>query len=215
MNSKFPPYWTSKRLWLASFLVFSLALVVRFYALYEGQNTPLMYAHQWNQSDMDFFDRWALGISQGDWLNKKGPHPYHIWHNQLTKLYFESHPQDTVHFLNEAQRLSQMDTGMSMGKALIYHWYGGPTYHQEPLYVYLVALTYKVFGHNVLYVYIWQSILGALTTTVLFLFSLFFFGTLAGVVATLLALLCGPLIFFDMVLLRTSLTVFFTIALLS
>lgn len=209
------PYKFSKtKILVSCTIVFVAALSIRLGLLYYGQNTPLMYAHKWDQSDMDFFDRWAKDISEGDWLNRKGPLPYHIWHQTLTKNYFEAKPQDTLKYQKKAQELALIDSTMSMGKALIYEWYGGPTFHQEPLYVYLVTLTYKTFGHDVLPVFIWQAFMGAFTTALLFGFVLYFFGIYAGILTTMLALLCGPFIFFDMVLLRTSLAALFGVALL-
>jgi 4-amino-4-deoxy-L-arabinose transferase-like glycosyltransferase len=206
--------WSAKNRWIAAIAIFIAALSLRVIYFQQSRETPLMYFHHWGDSDMNFFDNWAQSISQGDWFNRKGPHPYHFWHKELAKMYFEANPEDLFKYQARADQLSKIDTDMSPGKALIYDWYGGPTFHQEPLYVYLIALTYKVFGTDVRNVYYWQMIMGALSCVLIFLIGSILFGNYAGLIAAIMALLSAPLMFFDMVMLRTSLTVFLSLLLI-
>jgi 4-amino-4-deoxy-L-arabinose transferase-like glycosyltransferase len=197
-----------------SLIIFFAAFAIRAVIWQQSQDTILTHAHRWDQSDMHFFDTWAKSLANGDWLNKKGLHPYHFWHDSLAAMYFQSHPQDTLAFQKRAGELRHIHPDMDMRKALIYDWYGGPVFHQEPLYVYLVALTYKVFGPDVRGVFFWQMLLGALSSVLLFWIGRRWFGYRLGLLAAALGLLCGPLVFFDFVLLRSSLSVFFILGIL-
>lgn len=163
---------------------------------------------------MNFFDYWATEISDGDWWNEKAPHPYHAWHKTLAEMHFKANPQDSAKYTERALQLMNTDSTMSPGKALVYDWYGGKTFHQEPLYAYLVAFTYKITGHDVRNVFNWQLVTGALSIVIIFLIGLHMSGLPAGIIGALLAMLCGPFLFFDLVLLRTSLSGFLTLALL-
>jgi hypothetical protein len=206
--------WSKKHHWIAIIAIFLTALSLRVIYFQQSQGTPAMYFHHWGESDMNFFDNWARSIANGDWLNRKGPHPYHFWHKELSEMYFESNPSEVSKYQAQAEALSKHDPDMSPGKALIYEWYGGPTFHQEPLYVYLIAITYKILGADVRHVYFWQIILGALSCVLIFLIGSRLFGSMAGILAGSMALMSGPLMFFDMVLLRTSLTVFLALLLI-
>lgn len=205
---------TGKGILYTSFAVFFVAFTIRAVIWQQGQDTILTHAHRWDQSDMHFFDSWAKSLSSGDWLNKKGLHPYHFWHDSLAAMYFQSHPQDTIAFQKRAVELGHVQPDMDMRKALIYDWYGGPVFHQEPLYVYLVALTYKVFGPDVRGVFFWQMLLGSFSCVLLFWLGHRWFGYRLGLLAAVLGMLCGPLVFFDFVLLRSSLSVFLLLGIL-
>lgn len=195
-------------------ILFLAAFSIRCIYYVTSKDSPIDYAHLWEESDMNFFDYWATEIAAGDWWNKKAPHPFHTWHKTLAEMHFKANPQDSTKYTEQASQLIGSDSLMSPGKALIYDWYGGKTFHQEPLYAYLVALTYKITGQDVRHVFMWQLITGALSIVLIFLIGLHMSGLPAGIIGALLALLCGPFMFFDMVLLRTSLSGFITLALL-
>jgi 4-amino-4-deoxy-L-arabinose transferase-like glycosyltransferase len=90
-------------------------------------------------------------------------------------------------------------------------WYGGKRFHQEPLYAYFLAMNYKLSGHDVRIVFLWQMILGVLTNLLIYLVARRYFGDFTATLSAVMAVFCGPLIFFELVLLRSSMTVFFGI----
>ncbi|HZL71641.1 MAG TPA: glycosyltransferase family 39 protein, partial [Planctomycetota bacterium] len=61
--------------------------------------------------------------------------------------------------------------------------------------------------------YAWQMALGVLSNVLIWWIARRHFGERAGLIAALLALLCGPLVFYEWTLVRTSLTVFFSLGL--
>jgi 4-amino-4-deoxy-L-arabinose transferase-like glycosyltransferase len=72
-------------------------------------------------------------------------------------------------------------------------------------------LNYSVFGHNVHWVFLWQLILGVITNLLIYLVTRRYFGDLAAAISGFLAAFFGPMMFFELVLLRSSLAVFFGI----
>jgi 4-amino-4-deoxy-L-arabinose transferase-like glycosyltransferase len=61
--------------------------------------------------------------------------------------------------------------------------YQGKVYHQEPMYVYLLAATYRLFGLDPNWIYLWQLLLGACTNVLVFLIGRRYFGSLTGLLA--------------------------------
>ena len=78
----------------------------------------------------------------------------------------------------------------------------------NPLYSYLVGLTYRVIGDDVRFVFGWQMGLGVMSTVLIWLLARRFFGDLVGACAGALAVLCGPLVYYELFLLRESTIVF-------
>jgi len=87
-------------------------------------------------------------------------------------------------------------------------WNGAHQFYQDPLYPYLVGLTYTLFGPTPRFVFAWQLAFGAAGNVLLYLITRRFFGELAGVAAAALAVLCAPLLSYELLLLRDSLIVF-------
>jgi 4-amino-4-deoxy-L-arabinose transferase-like glycosyltransferase len=179
-------------------LVLAAALfrVVYFVQLTSG---PCSAWHEWDQSDLHFFHQWGRSIADGDWLSRDAGHPHHGWHGQVARRHFQNHPED------EGARKAR---GEDPERSLWNDWYGGRLFHQEPLYAYLVGVTYASFGPDPRWVYAWQMILGIGSILLVWWIARRHFGELAAAAAGLLAVLCGPLLFYELVLLRTSLTVF-------
>lgn len=98
-------------------------------------------------------------------------------------------------------------------RALWDRWYGGKRFHQEPLYPYLIALTYMALGDDVRWVFAWQLCLGVLSVMLVYLITRRMFGDGVALVAACLTIGCGPLLLYDMVLLRATLTVWMGLAL--
>ena len=92
-------------------------------------------------------------------------------------------------------------------------WVGQKRYYQEPLYPYLIAVTYKIAGFDVRHVFLWQLCLGVLSNLLIYFIARRHFGETTAAIAGLLAALCSPLLYFEAVLLRETLIVFAGLAL--
>jgi 4-amino-4-deoxy-L-arabinose transferase-like glycosyltransferase len=182
--------------------IFCVSLFLRLIYFIQAKPTALLDWTNWDQSDMHFFDTWAKAINHGDVWGHEPLHPVYIWNDETADAYFKRYP-------DEIAKYQQADTSrLARSKNLWYHWYNGKNFHQEPLYPYLIALTYKVFGESPHYVFFWQMLLGALSNVLIFLISCRYLGSVTGFLAATLAILCGPLMCYDLVLLRSTLTVF-------
>ncbi|HTF57080.1 MAG TPA: glycosyltransferase family 39 protein, partial [Planctomycetota bacterium] len=179
--------------WLAArrhgvvILLAAAAILFRVAYFIELNGGPCSAWHCWDQSDLHFFDQWGRQIAGGDWLSKGTLHPFHEWHGRVAKAYFESHP-------GEEERSRAM--GKDPARALWNRWYGGRLFHQEPLYAYLVGITYGIFGPDPRWVYAWQMALGVLSILLAWVIARRQFGDLAAGVAGALAVLCGPVLFY-------------------
>jgi len=178
-----------------------LARLVVFVQLNEG---PLLHLQDWEQSDMHFFDAWGRAIATGDLLSAEVGHPQHLWHRAVADAHFSRHPEARGALARERGT----DDPAALARALWDDWYGGPTFHQEPFYPYLVGATYALLGPDARWVFAWQMTLGLLTTALLFSMTWRWFGAVAAGAAGLLVALYGPVLFYEMVLLRVTLRVF-------
>lgn len=181
-------------------MLLSIAVRVAYFAELSGG--PLMHEHEFQESDMAFFDRWARDIAAGDLLTDKALHPQHQWHKEVAEVYFTEHPTATAELSRQAGRPLSLDEASAM---LWERWYGGKSFHQEPLYPYLLAITYKLFGPDVRWAYIWQMIGGVLANVLIYLLARRYFGNLVGAVAGIMAVLCSPMLYYELMLLRESL----------
>ncbi len=197
-----------QRLVLAALVLASLLLRAGYFL--EFNQGPGIWQHRWDQSDMNFFDTWARDLAAGDWLTDKPLHPFHHWHRLIAAEYFHLFPE-------AAGAWPQPDVSSGIpaapGRTLWNRWYGGKAFHQEPLYPYLVALTYKFFGPEVRWVFVWQMLLGVLSNLLVYLIARRHFGMVAAAVAGSLAVLCGPLLFYELSLLRETLITFMWLSL--
>lgn len=170
----------------------------------ELRDGPMVLAHLRTQSDMHFFDAWARAIAAGDWLSNGAYHPLMAWQQDCARQWFEMAP---------AARRLYPGTDLEAARSLWNHWLGGKAFHQEPLYVYLVALTYRLFGPEVRFVFYWQMCLGVASNALIWQLARRYFGELTAAVAALIALLFAPLMFYEVALVRTTLTAFIGLAL--
>ena len=200
--------WLSTRKWFTIFFIilFSVALRVTYFTQLNG--TDFIYQYKWEESDMFVFDQWADSIAGGDILTERYVQPQHSWMKQIANIYFRDHSDQFEHYKTLAGPDSLITTPTNL---LWEDWYGKHAFPHEPLYAYFIALNYKTFGKDVRYVYLWQLLLGVFTNLLVFLVARRHFGEFAGVVAAFLAIFFGPLLFFEMTLLRSSFAVFFTI----
>ena len=192
-------------LWiLIGLIAGSVLFRVAYYASIDGG--PCSRWHQWEDGDPNFFDLWGRRIAEGDWLTNGSVHPLHGWHKRVAYEHFLRH---------RAEEAEGKAAGRDPARDLWNRWYGEKLFHQEPLYPYLIGVTYKIFGADPRAVYAWQLALGVLTNLLIWWIARRHFGDLAGAIAAGLALFCGPLQFYEMTLVRTSLTVFASLGLLA
>lgn len=125
------------------------------------------------ESDMHAFWQWAQAILAGDWLGRDTYHPYFDWMRQIAA------PESW------------------------HRWWGGKeTFHQAPLYPYLLAVMLAVSGNSPVHVLLVQLLLGTLQVLVVYELGRRLGNRRAGLVAAALAALYGPLIFHQGVMLR-------------
>lgn len=186
--------------------IVAVAALMRIGYFVEVSGGPLRVQHEAAESDMNFFHEWGRRLASGDWLTREPYHPLHAWHHGVAEAYFRERPEAETELIRAGAA-----TADERARRLWNRWYGGPLYHQEPLYPYLVAATYAVFGPDVRWVFAWQMVLGVLTVVLIYLVALRHFDALVATLAALMTVLCGPLLAYDGILLRTSPAAFFGI----
>ena len=203
--------WCGKhQLWILVAII-ALSVLIRIVYYQQCSNTHFISEHENIESDMSFFNQGAVKIADGDLFSKTVHHPQHQWMQLVADRYFQNHPDKLEMFKAKIGKDTLMN---NPSKMLWDHWYGEMTFQQEPLYPYFVALNYTIFGKNVKWVFIVQLLLGVLTNLLVFFVTRRYFGNLAATIAAFLAVFCGPMLFYEMVLLRSSLAVFIGILLI-
>jgi tetratricopeptide (TPR) repeat protein len=114
--------------------------------------------------------------------------------------------------------------GIRIGDADAYHqwarriaagdWLGDGIFYQAPLYPYLLALIYKIFGDSVTTIRVIQAALGAASCVLLASAAISLFGR-RGVISGIGLAIYPPAIFLDGLLEKSSLVTFLTCALLA
>jgi 4-amino-4-deoxy-L-arabinose transferase-like glycosyltransferase len=202
----------SRKKWLmAGIFLLSVAVNTTYYQ--QAKDSPLQSMHRWDNSDMAFFDQSARYIAAGHWLCDTVLHPYHEWHDEYAKLYFAQYPETAAPFYARNANATGLADTLAARRDYINEMFQGKVYHQEPLCVYLLALTYRIFGADPFWVYIWQLLLIACTNVLVFLVGRRYFGSLTGLLAALAVMVSGPILVFGMTILRTTLTAFLTLLL--
>ena len=127
-------------------------------------------------TDAHTFSEWAMRIARGDWLCRDAYHPYFGWMQE-----------------------------MAPKERFLAWWGGAEVYHQNPLYAYLLALSYVVAGSSVplLVLQVLTSVLAVLLVARL---GERLMDARAGWLAAALAAVFGPSVFLDTMVLRSSLT---------
>jgi hypothetical protein len=182
-----------------------LSAAIRIGYYLEAREGPLLASYLWSESDMSFFDRWGKAIIHSDALGRHAMHPYFQWQDGPAAAYFAANPSKIPQY--ETAGVTRGDRA-ALYRALWDNWTHGNEFYQEPLYVYLVALTYRLFGESPGAVYAWQLLLGIATNILVYFLAEKYFGQVAGVIAGVLFALYSPLFLYDLTLLRTTLTAF-------
>ncbi len=157
--------------------ILAASLLIRLIYGLEIRRSPIPELWRSPETDMSFFVAWAKLIAAGDWLTDQPLHPYFSW----------QHPIGTLAEWNQ--------------------WYGGKTLHQAPLYPYLMALWFRLGGSGPWGLLLVQALGSAVTAVLIASIGRRLFNPTAGLLAGLMAAAYGPLLFYDFIALRTSLTV--------
>jgi 4-amino-4-deoxy-L-arabinose transferase-like glycosyltransferase len=88
-------------------------------------------------------------------------------------------------------------------------WLGGEIFYQTPLYPYALAVVFSVFGHDLFVVRLLQALLGSASCVILAVAGRRFFNERAGLIAGLLLAIYPPAVFFDGLIQKASLDLFF------
>jgi cytochrome c-type biogenesis protein CcmH/NrfG len=197
--------WLSRQwVWIMAALIAASA-GVRIAYFVQLNSDPAIELHRFAQSDMNYFDVWGRKVADGDWLSASVTVPMHGWQRSVADHYLADHPETRTALLQHAK---ESGAGPDVDLLLWSRWMGGHQFYQDPLYPYLIGVTYRVFGDDVRAVFAWQMALGAMSVVLIWLIAWRFFGATVGLCSGVLAVLCAPLIYYDLVLLRETPIVF-------
>ena len=173
---------TSPWLWLA------LASFIHLVAFVQLLNTPFGRLDRWRQTDMHYYSDWSEQIASGDWLSRNLPLPAHRWHHEV------------------ADRARQLDPSLrtATDDELWRRWMRAPQFYQDPAYAYALSALYAVRAGPSAMVAC-QLAVSVLGLWLIWRLTHDYFGPRAAVVAGALASLSGPLVFYQLLLLRDGL----------
>lgn len=182
--------------------IVAVSVLLRTAYFFQLQDDACLHQHQWVSTDMHFNDAWAKEINASGWLLNQPFHPFFDWNRDMVTKLLLAHPE-------KASELRGTWSGAgpppAAEKLLWDEWYGGKRFHQEPLYPYLLALTYRLFGEDVRPIFVLQMLVGVWGNLLVYLIARRYFGDLVGSIAGAMATLCGPILYYELILLRDSL----------
>ena len=193
-----------RRAWL---LVLALFACVRLVHLAQLVDAPALVQHHWPDSDMFAFDHWAQNIAHGDGFSEQQQRPLTSWHREVAMEFDKlTHAVVAPEFSDDrAQHLWQRWQGqLTPGPQAV--WQGPGPFYQEPLFAYLLASVYAVSSAPLLAL-AFQALLGLLGLWLLMDATRRLLDEREAVIAGLLATFCGPLAYYESLLLRETLAV--------
>ena len=157
--------------------IVSVAFMLRFWHLFSQLSGILPYPEQVAvNSDIEAFSQWASQIAAGDWLCQNYFHPYMDWMRGYASM----------------EQFEQ--------------WWGGKEiYHQNPLYPYLLAISYLMTGGSSVPLLVFQVPFSVVSVVLVYDLGRRFVDERAGLLAAGLLAVFPPSIVFDSLLLRASL----------
>lgn len=188
-----------------------IATAVRIVCYHQVNSGPLRVMHQWDQTDMGYYDFWARSILAGDYLSRNIAPPLHAWHKETADEWMRINPQLRRTLLDQAGAagIAEPDKQAEYAQRAIWkQWVGPKLLYQEPAYPYLMALTYRVFSPDPEWVFAWQMLLGVASVVLVYRLALAHFGALPAVLAGLGAALAGPTLMYEATMLRDPLIAF-------
>lgn len=203
--------WLSGRSRLVLGTLVTAAVIFRLLYCLQMAPCPLVHADRIiPDSDNYFFRLWAMHIAAGDWLQREPMYPLNTWMRQASAQALAHDPVLPVRLGLTPDLAYDRE---EMGSKLWKRWLGGAVYFQEPLYPYLVALTYWLAGENVWYVFVWQLVLGTANVVMIYELARRLHGETAGALAGMLAIAYPVIMFHELTLQRDVLVVTFTLGL--
>ncbi len=187
---------TAPHLRRAWFVVFALFVGLRLVHVAQLVDSPALVQHHWPDSDMFAFDHWARNIAGGDLLSQRAQRPLTSWHRDVAADWLRLQPQVPVPTPTAETLWSQ--------------WQGSPRFYQEPAFAHLLGGLYALVGPSPLLALILQMLIGFAGLWLLMDASRRLLGEREAVLAGLLATFCGPLAYYESLLLRETLAVMTT-----
>lgn len=111
--------------------------------------------------------------------------------------------------LGDAERYDAWAKEISEG-----NWLGDEIFYQAPLYPYFLGIIYTIFGRNLLVVRLVQILIGSISCVLIARSGEYFFSKKAGFISGFILALYPTAIFFDCLIQKAVLGMFFTILLL-
>lgn len=171
--------------------------MIRVVCFIQWGRTPVAWLHQWSDTDMSYYDGWALDIAHGDVLSRRAGVPMHHWHTDVARAFRADYGLASPGPLDSPAE-DAANTRLWAG------WLHVPQFYQDPLYAYGLAAVFGIFGHEVRLVVVIQLVGGALCVVLIWDLTRRAFDDLTAAVAALVSLLCGPLLFYELLLLRDA-----------
>jgi 4-amino-4-deoxy-L-arabinose transferase-like glycosyltransferase len=138
---------------------------------------------------MHFYHGWAKSIAAGEVLSDPSPRPYHSWHGHVARA-------------AHAASGSSEPFDERVGRRIWNRWLGEKTFYQDPLYPYFLAGIYSLAGESVRAVWLVQSLLGLLCVALVYALGALLFDRAVALAAGLAAAAYGPLLQYELLLLR-------------
>lgn len=91
-------------------------------------------------------------------------------------------------------------------------WFGSNVFEMSPLYPYFLGTLYTIFGHSYVAVCLVQAILGTILCALIFRITMGLFGRGPALVAGLVAAVYPVFVYYDVMVMKTSLGVFLAVA---
>ncbi|MEZ4885396.1 MAG: glycosyltransferase family 39 protein [Chitinophagales bacterium] len=190
-----------QRRWTILVIVLVSLLFRGIYFLQLSDSQALLYMHKWEQSDMHYYYEWAENIEAGDILTNRPFYPYNFWQQQLANYAFNHYPKEARKLIGKVP--VKLDEE-ARNRLLWEKWVGGKVFYADPFYPYWLAFNFKVFGSDVRWIFVWQLLLGVCCNVLIYFIAARYFVERVGIVAAAMAILCGPLMYNDMILIRAS-----------
>jgi 4-amino-4-deoxy-L-arabinose transferase-like glycosyltransferase len=150
---------------------------------------------------MHYYDRWGRQLAAGDWLSRGIEVPMHPWHLEVARQHLA--PRGVAS--PDPGMADNIDPGVA--SALWNRWLEIPRFYQDPLHPYLIGLTYAIAGPDWRYVFAWQLVGGILANVLIWVIARRMFDDITAAVAGAAAVLAGPLVYYELILLKESLIV--------
>jgi 4-amino-4-deoxy-L-arabinose transferase-like glycosyltransferase len=192
-------------------LLIAAATGIRLLYFVQLNGTPVIEMQRWSQTDMHYYDEWAQQIAAGDWLSSNVRVPMHRWHREVAQQYFSTHPDARAALTGE---IAREKLAIDPEALLWSRWMHVPQFYQDPLYAYLIAVTYRTLGRDARYVLLWQAAAGVGSVILICVLARRYFGNAVAAVAGVVAVFYAPLLFYELLLLRDSLIVFTSLLLI-